>query len=146
LLSLGVHPSRAYAHRLNRPVSIKRFGSVDFPLDDTGKAAVLGERFFGSGFHLGPVKVRAHAVYGGRVQGVFFRASTKECADSLGLTGWVRNLPDGRVEAVFEGEEGKVRRAVELCSASRAAIKVDSKVVRMSDATGEFEDFAIRHD
>ena len=80
------------------------------------------------------------------MQGVFFRASTKECADSLGLTGWVRNMPDGRVEAVFEGEEGKVKRVLDLCSASRAAIRVDSKLVRMSEATGEFEEFAVRHD
>jgi acylphosphatase len=80
------------------------------------------------------------------VQGVFFRASTKERADSLGLTGWVRNMPDGRVEAVFEGEEANVRRAVDMCSADRAAIRVDSKLVRMSDATGEFEGFTIRHE
>ena len=146
MLSLRVHPSRANAHRLNRPVSIKRFGRVDFLLFDTEKGVVLGECLFGSGSHPGPVKVRAHAVFEGRVQGVFFRASTKECADSLGLTGWVRNLPDGRVEAVFEGEEGKVRRALDQCSVSRAAIKVDSKLVRMSEATGEFEDFAIRHE
>ena len=91
------------------------------------------------------MKVRAHAVFEGRVQGVFFRASTKECADSLGLTGWVRNLPDGRVEAVFEGEEDEVRRALDHCSTSREAIRVDSKDVKMSSATGEFEDFAIRH-
>lgn len=92
------------------------------------------------------MKVRAHVVFEGRVQGVFFRAITKECADSLGLTGWVRNLPDGGVEAVFEGEDTNVRRAVDLCSVSRAAIRVDSKVVKMSDPTGEFEDFSIRHD
>jgi len=92
------------------------------------------------------VKVRAHAVFGGRVQGVFFRASTKECADSLGLTGWVRNLPDGSVEAVFEGEEAKVQRALDMCSVSRAAIRVDAKRVRISDATGEFEGFTIRHE
>lgn len=109
------------------------------------KPPFFGECLFGSGPHPGPVKVRAHAVFGGRVQGVFFRASTKECADSLGLTGWVRNLPDGRVEAVFEGEEANVRQVLDLCSASRAAIKVDSKLVKMSDATGEFEDFAVRH-
>ncbi len=77
---------------------------------------------------------------------MFFRASTKECADSLGLTGWVRNIPDGRVEAVFEGEEAMVRRALDLCSESREAIRVDSKFVKLSDATGEFEGFAIRHE
>lgn len=145
MLSLRVHPSRANAHRLNRPVSIKRFGRVDFHLDYPGKVVVFGEMSFQFRAHPGLVKVRAHAVFEGRVQGVFFRASTKECADSLGLTGWVRNLPDGRVEVVFEGEEAKVQRALDLCSVSRAAIKVDSKLVRMSDATGEFEDFAVRH-
>ena len=146
MLSLRVHPSRAYTHRLNRPVSIKRFGRLDSAIDDTGKAVVLGECLFGSGSHSGPVKVRAHAVFEGRVQGVFFRASTKECADSLGLTGWVRNLPDGCVEAVFEGEEAKVQRALDLCSVGRSAIRVDSKRVKLSDATGEFDDFAIRNE
>jgi acylphosphatase len=48
-------------------------------------------------------RIRAHVWISGRVQGVFFRAHTKELADELGLTGWVRNLPDGRVEAIFEG-------------------------------------------
>ncbi len=92
------------------------------------------------------MKVRAHAVFEGRVQGVFFRASTKECADSYGLTGWVRNMPDGRVEAVFEGDEGKVRRVLELCSENRGAIRVRSKKIEMTEATGEFEDFSVRHD
>ncbi len=94
----------------------------------------------------GTMKVRAHAIFEGRVQGVFFRASTKECADSYGLTGWVKNTADGRVEAVFEGDEGKVRRALELCSESRGAIRVDSRKVEMGEATGEFEDFSVRHD
>jgi acylphosphatase len=119
---------------------------VDFSLDGIGKAVVFGECLFGSGSYPEPVKVRAHAVFGGRVQGVFFRASTKECADSFGLTGWVRNMPDGSVEAVFEGDEAKVRRVLDLCSAGRAPIRVDSKLVRMSDATGEFEGFTVRYD
>ena len=49
----------------------------------------------------------AHVVISGRVQGVFFRASTKNKAEELCLTGWVRNRSDGTVEACFEGEENK---------------------------------------
>ena len=56
---------------------------------------------------------RAHVWISGRVQGVWFRASTRRRAEDLGLGGWVRNLPNGRVEALFEGEETAVRQAVE---------------------------------
>lgn len=51
---------------------------------------------------------RAHLVIEGRVQGVWFRESTRRQAELLGLSGWVRNLPDGRVEAVFEGSRSEV--------------------------------------
>lgn len=57
--------------------------------------------------------VRSRVVVDGRVQGVWFRASTRDAASRLGVAGWVRNLPDGSVEAVFEGEPGAVSRAVE---------------------------------
>lgn len=55
---------------------------------------------------------RAHVIVIGRVQGVFFRASTRETALELGLAGYVRNLPDGSVEAVFEGPIAAVEQAV----------------------------------
>jgi acylphosphatase len=89
------------------------------------------------------VKVRAHAFFGGRVQGVFFRANARRCAESLGLTGWVRNTSDGRVEAIFEGEENAVREAVEWCASKQPYAKVTSKHVEMSEATGEFNIFSI---
>jgi acylphosphatase len=56
--------------------------------------------------------VRKRVVVDGVVQGVFFRAATQREAATLGVKGWVRNLPDGRVEAVFEGEQGAVDSAV----------------------------------
>ena len=89
------------------------------------------------------VKVRAHVLFGGRVQGVFFRANTQRCAESLGLTGWVRNTADGRVEAVFEGEEKAVEEAIAWCVSKQPYARVTSKEVRMSQATGEFDMFSI---
>lgn len=89
------------------------------------------------------MKVRAHAVFEGLVQGVFFRANTQRCAEGLGLTGWVRNLPDGRVEAVFEGEEAKVRQAIEWCATKQPHAQVRSKEVELSEFKGEFEMFSI---
>ena len=58
---------------------------------------------------------RAHVYVSGDVQGVFFRDSARQRAGELGLAGWVRNLPDGRVEAVFEGTREKVREMVWWC-------------------------------
>jgi acylphosphatase len=89
------------------------------------------------------MKVRAHVFFGGLVQGVFFRANTQRCAESLGLTGWVRNISDGRVEAVFEGEEEAVKKTIEWCSTRQPHARVSSTSVDMSDATGEFETFSI---
>jgi acylphosphatase len=57
--------------------------------------------------------VRARVLVSGRVQGVWYRATTQGVANDLGLAGWVRNLPDGRVEAVFEGPRAAVERAIE---------------------------------
>ncbi|MEN8148346.1 MAG: acylphosphatase [Planctomycetota bacterium] len=58
---------------------------------------------------------RVHAFVSGRVQGVWFRASTREEALRLGLTGWVRNLPDGRVEFVAEGDEDAIEALLAWC-------------------------------
>ena len=89
------------------------------------------------------VRVRAHVWISGRVQGVFFRAHTKEVAEKLGLTGWVRNLPDGRVEAVFEGEEEAVKEAIEWCKRGPPLARVEKVEVRYEEPTGEFKDFRI---
>lgn len=90
-------------------------------------------------------KVRAHVFISGRVQGVFFRANTKRVADELGVKGWVRNLPDGRVEAVFEGEEDAVKKIVEWCHRGPPAARVDRVEVKYEEYKGEFEDFTIRY-
>lgn len=61
------------------------------------------------------MKVRAHVIAAGKVQGVFYRAETASQAKRLNVTGWARNLSDGRVEAVFEGEENNVQRLIDFC-------------------------------
>ena len=88
---------------------------------------------------------RAHLVIQGRVQGVFFRATTQDEAVRLGLTGWVRNLWNGDVEALFEGEEEKVKEMVAWCHQGPSYARVNNVEVKWEEATGEFRSFQITH-
>jgi acylphosphatase len=76
------------------------------------------------------VTARRHVWVSGRVQGVWFRESTRRVAEELGLSGWIRNLPDGRVEAVFEGEAERVERAVAFVRQGPARARVEAVEVR----------------
>jgi acylphosphatase len=87
---------------------------------------------------------RAHARVSGRVQGVFFRDSAREKAESLGLTGWVKNTPDGRVEALFEGPSEKVREMVEWCERGPSQASVESVNTDFEEARGDLESFEVR--
>ena len=87
--------------------------------------------------------VRAHVFVSGRVQGVNYRWYTQRKAQELELTGWVRNLADGRVEAIFEGEEKAVRRAVEWCQVGAPSARVDRVEVSYEEPTGEYSRFRI---
>jgi acylphosphatase len=89
-------------------------------------------------------KVRAHVHISGKVQGVFFRAHTEEKAWKLGIKGWVRNLMDGRVEAIFEGEKEKVEEMIRWCNRGPPYSKVDKVDVEWEDYKGEFDSFGIR--
>lgn len=82
-------------------------------------------------------------MYEGRVQGVFFRANAKKFTDSLGVTGWIRNAPDGSVEAEFEGEERAVERAVEMCAEMQPYARVDSKKVTMLESVKGYDEFMV---
>lgn len=91
------------------------------------------------------MKTRAHLYISGRVQGVYYRAFTQEVADSLGLKGWVRNLPDRRVEAVFEGERDLIEKAILKCKQGPPYANVtDIDVVWESQMEG-FSNFSIKH-
>lgn len=82
----------------------------------------------------------------GRVQGVYFRSYTRRQAESLGITGWVRNCPDGQVEAVLEGEEKDVHRMIDWCRLGPpGAYVTDVKVQWEPYDKGEFDSFHIRY-
>jgi len=87
--------------------------------------------------------VRAHVYISGIVQGVFFRHNTKRKADELGVRGWVRNLRDGRVEAVFEGPRSVVEKLVDWCSIGPPGAVVESVKTEWEEYRGEFRDFRI---
>ncbi|MDV7349277.1 acylphosphatase [Halorubrum distributum] len=88
-------------------------------------------------------RVRAHVFVSGRVQGVFYRASTRDAARETGVDGWVRNLDDGRVEAVFEGAEGDVRDMVAWCETGSEAAAVEDVDAEYGEPEGE-DGFEIR--
>jgi len=88
-------------------------------------------------------KVREHVFIGGRVQGVFFRQNILIQARSSGVKGWVRNLADGRVEAVFEGVALAVNKVVAYCRYGPKNAEVQKVEVSYEKYSGEFNDFKI---
>lgn len=79
----------------------------------------------------------------GDVQGVFFRANAQSEAGRLGLKGWVRNLPDGSVEVVAEGEKEKLETMLQWCSRGPAGASVSRIEHEWTEATGQFRDFRV---
>lgn len=88
--------------------------------------------------------VRAHVFISGRVQGVFFREETRRLAKAQGVTGWVRNCTDGRVEAVFEGEELAVQRLLDWCHTGPPQARIQEVRIEREPPTGEFVGFDVR--
>jgi acylphosphatase len=89
------------------------------------------------------MKVRAHVFVSGRVQGVFFRHETKRQAERYEVTGWVRNLSDGRVEAVLEGEKEGIDKLIEFCGKGPRGARVTSTAVTLETHKNEFKDFRV---
>lgn len=88
-------------------------------------------------------KVRVRVLIEGRVQGVFFRASTRDEAQARGLAGWVRNLADGRVEAVFEGERRVVENMLAWCKKGPPYAYVDNLDIDWQAYQGDLADFRV---
>ncbi len=89
------------------------------------------------------MRVRAHIFVSGYVQGVFFRETTKNQADILNVKGWVRNRDDGRVEAIFEGQEQDVKRIVEFFKHGPPRATVTNVEFRLENYIGEFDSFKV---
>ncbi len=87
--------------------------------------------------------VSAHVVFSGIVQGVFFRANTRREALRLGLKGWVRNLPDGTVEAWIEGDRPNIDGLIAYCQTDIPIARVDRVDVEEGAYTGDFPSFEI---
>lgn len=88
-------------------------------------------------------RTRAHVFVEGRVQGVYYRANTRDAAGERGLDGWVKNLRDGRVEAVFEGPEEAVEGMIEWCHTGSERARVEDVDVTYEAPEG-LEGFAIK--
>jgi acylphosphatase len=86
---------------------------------------------------------RAHVYFSGRVQGVGFRFTAERFAQELGLCGWVKNLPDGRVEVVCEGPKGKIEAFLERIRASSLGLHIKKAACEWGKPTNEFKDFSI---
>lgn len=87
----------------------------------------------------------AHVFFSGRVQGVFFRRTAAMKANIAGIKGWIRNLTDGRVEAVFEGEKEDIEKIIKNIGRGNPFIRVDNRDIVWEEYKGKFDSFDIRH-
>ncbi|MBI5048909.1 MAG: acylphosphatase [Deltaproteobacteria bacterium] len=88
-------------------------------------------------------KVRAHLIIEGLVQGVFFRANTRGKAEVNNINGWVRNMSDGTVEAVLEGDEEPVKKLIEWCHHGPPGAVVKNVNIEWQAYKDEFKNFTV---
>lgn len=88
---------------------------------------------------------RAHVVFHGKVQGVFFRSNTERKAIELEVNGWIINRPNGTVEAVFEGSKNRIKNLIEWCRKEQPYAKVNEVKVTWESYRNEFDEFEIRY-
>ena len=87
---------------------------------------------------------QAHLIISGRVQGVFYRATCEEIAESLGLNGWVRNLPSGQVEVLAQGEKEKIEKLIEWCKKGPPSAKVSDVKIEWQEVSKTFTSFEVK--
>jgi acylphosphatase len=89
-------------------------------------------------------KARSHVFIEGMVQGIFYRAFTRNIAYSLSLNGWVKNLRDGRVEAIFEGKKDLIEQVIKKCYEGPPGAQVTNIEVKWEEFIGDLKGFTIR--
>lgn len=90
-------------------------------------------------------KARARIIVKGLVQGIFFRVGTKEKAQQLGITGWVRNLDSDKVEIIAEGEKKKIEELTKWCKKGPSSARIEEIKTEWQSCKAEFRDFDIRY-
>ena len=88
-------------------------------------------------------KTKVHLLLSGQVQGVFFRASTKAKARNLKISGWVKNLPDGKVEIVAEGEKEKLEELINWARKGPITAKVEDIEIEWQEYIKKFDSFEV---
>lgn len=91
------------------------------------------------------MKSKVHVIISGRVHGVWFRATTKQKAEQLGLTGWVRNTSDGNVEAVFEGDGENIKEMLDWCHHGPPSAEVENVEIEKQTPSNGFDGFSIKY-
>lgn len=86
---------------------------------------------------------RAHLIVSGHVQGVYYRSNSAETGLKLGLTGWSKNLPNGTVEIVAEGDKERIEELIKWCRKGPPSARVEGVDIRWEAPTGEFEAFRV---
>jgi acylphosphatase len=90
-------------------------------------------------------KARVHLIISGRVQGVFFRYTMQQVASKFNVTGWARNLPNAKVEAILEGDKENLEKVIEWSHHGPSGAVVENVDVRWEEYSGEFKDFSIKY-
>ena len=90
-------------------------------------------------------QIQVKAIISGRVQGVFYRAETKKAADKFGIQGYVKNMPNGTVEAVFEGDNLIVNKMLDWCNEGPPASRVENVLSEKIEGLSNFEEFLIKY-
>ena len=90
-------------------------------------------------------KIQVKAIISGRVQGVFYRAETKKAADKFGIQGYVKNMPNGSVKAVFEGDNSIVNKMLDWCNEGSPASRVENVFSEKVEGLSNFEGFLIKY-